>query len=105
MKVLNTIQSAMKHLVNASRLSKIHRGPTRIIVRPTRWLDVKKVGTIRLAVDEDADEDIICPNAAQNILVVSTPARKHACAHAAIQQIRISECTYDVAAFLAASDN
>lgn len=49
--------------------------------RPTRWLDVKEVGTILLAqalamalapdeVDEDADEDIVCPNAAQNILVV-----------------------------------
>lgn len=56
-------------------------------------------------VDEDTNEDIVCFNAAQNILVVSKPARKHACAYAAIQQTRISECTYDVAAYLAASDN
>ncbi|KAH7955523.1 hypothetical protein HPB52_001197 [Rhipicephalus sanguineus] len=107
-------QSAMKQLVKASRLPKMPRDHIRIIVRPRGGLDVKKVCTIRLAqamamaaalAPDEVGEDIVCPNAAQNILVVSTPMRKNACAYAAIQQIHLKEGVYDVAAYLAASDN
>ncbi|KAH7972259.1 hypothetical protein HPB52_010055 [Rhipicephalus sanguineus] len=104
----------MKQLVKASRLPKMPRDHIRIIVRPRGGLDVKKVCTIRLAqamamaaalAPDEVGEDIVCPNAAQNILVVSTPMRKNACAYAAVQQIHLKEGVYDVAAYLAASDN
>ncbi|KAL1468756.1 hypothetical protein MTO96_025187 [Rhipicephalus appendiculatus] len=90
------------------------RDHMRIIVRPRGGLDVKKVCTIRLAqamamaaalAPDEVGEDIVCPNAAQNILVVSTPMRKNACAYAAVQQIHLKEGKYDVAAYLAASNN
>ncbi|KAL1468287.1 hypothetical protein MTO96_041586 [Rhipicephalus appendiculatus] len=85
-----------------------------IIVRTRGGLDVKKVCTIRLAqamamaaalVPDEVGEDIVCNNAAENILVVSTPMRKNACAYAAVQQIHLKEGKYDVAAYLAASNN
>ncbi|KAL1444093.1 hypothetical protein MTO96_045675 [Rhipicephalus appendiculatus] len=107
-------QSALKKLVKASRLPKMPRDHMRIIVRPRGGLDVKKVCTIRLAqamamaaalAPDEVGEDIVCPNAAQNILVVSTPMRKNACAYAAVQQIHLKEGKYDVAAYLAASNN
>ncbi|KAH7968568.1 hypothetical protein HPB52_009803 [Rhipicephalus sanguineus] len=94
-------QSAMKQLVKASRLPKMPRDRIRIIVRPRGGLDVKRRPWPQMKVGED----IVCPNAAQNILVVSTPMRKNACAYAAVQQIHLKEGVYDVAAYLAASDN
>lgn len=75
---------------------------------------MKKVGTIRLAqalamaaalAQAEMGKDIVCPNTAQNILVVSTPVRKNASAYAAVQQIRLREGTYHAEAYLAASDN
>ncbi|KAL1467936.1 hypothetical protein MTO96_041813, partial [Rhipicephalus appendiculatus] len=107
-------QSALKKLVKASRLPKMPRDHMRIIVRPRGGLDVKKVCTIRLAqamamaaalAPDEVGEDIGCPSAAQNILVVSTPMRKNACAYAAVQQIHLKQGKYDVAAYLAASNN
>lgn len=55
----------------------------RVIVRPREGLNVKSVSQVKIAyaletaaglLFADAAEDIICPNAMQNILVVSTPS-------------------------------
>lgn len=107
-------QGAMKRLAAASRLPRLPRDHIRIIVRPRDGLDVRKVSQIRLAqaiamaaalAPAETEGDIVCPNIAQNILVVSTPEKKNANAYAAIQQIRISEGMYHVAAYIAAPDN
>ncbi|KAH8035509.1 hypothetical protein HPB51_005791 [Rhipicephalus microplus] len=99
-------QGAMKRLAAASRLPRPPRDHIRIIVRPRDGLDVRKVSQIRLAqaiamaaalAPAETEGDIVCPNIAQNILVVSTPEQKNANAYAAIQQIRISEGMYHVA--------
>ncbi|KAH7964168.1 hypothetical protein HPB51_027594 [Rhipicephalus microplus] len=105
---------AMKRLAAASRLPRLPRDHIRIIVRPRDGLDVRKVSQIRLAQAiamaaalalAETEGDIVCPNITQNILVVSTPEKKNANAYAAIQQIRISEGMYHVAAYVAAPDN
>ncbi|KAL1482358.1 hypothetical protein MTO96_033854 [Rhipicephalus appendiculatus] len=53
----------------------------------------------------ETEGDVICPNIAQNILVISTPEKKNANTYAGIQQIRISEGMYHVVAKMAAPDN
>lgn len=107
-------QGVAKRLAAASRLPRLPRDHIRIIVRPRDGLDVKKVSQIRLAqalamaaalAPAETEGDIVCPNAAQNILVVSTPAKKNALAYAGIQQIRLGEGSYKVATYIAAPDN
>lgn len=109
-----TPQSAMKQPVNASRPPKMTRDHILIIVKPRGGLDVRKVSTIRLAqalamaaalAQAEVGKDIVCPNTAQNILVVSTPVRKNACAYTVFQQIRLREGTYHAEAYLATLDN
>ncbi|KAH7935197.1 hypothetical protein HPB52_004785 [Rhipicephalus sanguineus] len=104
----------MKRLAAASRLPRLPRDHIRIIVRPRDGLDVRKVSEIGLAqaiamaaylAPEETEGDIVCQNIAQSILVVSTPEKKNANAYAVIQQIRISEGMYHVAAYIAAPDN
>ncbi|KAH9384654.1 hypothetical protein HPB48_026665 [Haemaphysalis longicornis] len=72
-------QGAMKRLAAASRLPRLPRDHIRIIVRPRDGLDVRKVSQIRLAqaiamaaalAPAETEGDIVCPNIAQNILVV-----------------------------------
>ncbi|KAH9359475.1 hypothetical protein HPB48_022298 [Haemaphysalis longicornis] len=104
----------MKRLAATSRLPWLPRDHIRIIVRPRDGPDVRKVGKIRLAealamaealAPAETEGDIVCPNVAQNIVVISTPATKIANAYAGIQQIRISEGSYKVAAYIAAPHN
>lgn len=53
----------------------------------------------------ETEEDIVCPNATQNILVVSTPTEKNANAYAGIHKLHLREGAYNVAAYIAAPDN
>ncbi|KAH9369021.1 hypothetical protein HPB48_002633 [Haemaphysalis longicornis] len=85
-------QGAMKRLAAASRLPRLPRDHRRIIVGPRpRYVET--------------EGDIVCPRVAQNILVISTPATKNANACAGIQQIRTSEGSYNLAAYISAPDN
>lgn len=107
-------QGVLQRLAASSRLPRLPREHIRIIVRPRDGLNVKKVSQIRLAqalamaaalAPTETEGDIVCPNFTQNVLVVSTPEKKNASAYAGIQQIRISEGLYKVAAYIAAPDN
>ncbi|XP_065305230.1 uncharacterized protein [Dermacentor albipictus] len=51
------------------------------------------------------EEDTMCPNGVQNIFVVCTPHEKNADAYARVQQIRLGEGTFRVAAYLAPPEN
>ncbi|KAH8018390.1 hypothetical protein HPB51_003962 [Rhipicephalus microplus] len=42
---------------------------------------------------KEVNEDIVCPITTQNVLAVSTLAKKNACVYAAVQQIRLMEDT------------
>lgn len=107
-------RNALKKLAAASRLPNLPRDHIRVIVRPRGGLDVKKISTIRVAQalamaaalsPDEVGEDIVCPNNVQNIYVVSTPEERNARAYAIVQQIRLREGVFEVAAYMAASDN
>lgn len=107
-------RNALKKLAAASRLPRLPRDHIRIIVRPRGGLDVKKISTIRVAQalamaaalsPNEVGEDIVCPNNVQNIYVVSTPEERNARAYAMVKQIHLREGVFEVAAYMAASDN
>ncbi|KAL1487377.1 hypothetical protein MTO96_008001 [Rhipicephalus appendiculatus] len=103
-----TAPDVVRRLAAASRLLRSPRSHIRVIVRPKRGLDLKKVSLIRLAQalataaklsPEKTKEDIVCPNITQNILVVSTPESKNAGAYAALCLIRLGSTEYQVSAY------
>ncbi|KAH7934722.1 hypothetical protein HPB51_028912 [Rhipicephalus microplus] len=53
----------------------------------------------------EIDEDTMCLIGVQNIFVVCTPHEKNANAYARLQQIRLFEGTFGVAAYLAQPEN
>lgn len=50
-------------------------------------------------------EDTICPNVAQNIIVISTPSGDRVSRYAAIRSLRIGDQDYEVFAYAAAPEN
>ncbi|KAH7964117.1 hypothetical protein HPB51_027645 [Rhipicephalus microplus] len=89
------------------------RGDYKIIIRPKGGLRLTDHGAARLATSvyhaaefsRDAqDEDTICPNFQQNIIVVSTPIEAHADRYQKISRIVVGNKTYDTSAYEAAPD-
>ncbi|KAL1484709.1 hypothetical protein MTO96_049965, partial [Rhipicephalus appendiculatus] len=75
-------QSTLHRVVTASRLPRLPKDQIRVIIRPRGGLDVARVDLVLLAravnmaakiTDDQAREDMICPNRMQNIIVISTP--------------------------------
>ncbi|KAG0412376.1 hypothetical protein HPB47_010480 [Ixodes persulcatus] len=84
------------------RLPKEH---FRVIVRPRGGINVKNVSQVKIAQAlvtaaglsfTNAAEDTICPNAVQNILVVSTPSDHNAKAYARVEAISIGSAIYEM---------
>ncbi|CAN7947105.1 unnamed protein product, partial [Ixodes hexagonus] len=85
-----------------------------VIVRPRGGLNVKNVSQIKIAQAlvtaaglsfKEAADDIICPNAMQNMLVVSTPSEHNAKTYAGVDAISIGSANYEVSSYFAAPDN
>ncbi|KAH6942847.1 hypothetical protein HPB50_010991 [Hyalomma asiaticum] len=51
---------------------------------------------------EQANEDVVCANLTQNIVVVSTPKPDHAARHLRIKSFKIVDTEYEVSAYEAA---
>ncbi|CAN7994182.1 unnamed protein product, partial [Ixodes hexagonus] len=109
-----TPASVKKRLVAASRMPRLPREHFRVIVRPRGGLSVKNVSQIKIAQAlvtaaglsfTEAADDIICPNAMQNILVVSTPSEHNAKKYAGVDAISIGSANYEISSYLAAPDN
>lgn len=107
-------RDAIRRVTAASRLPRLPRDTFRIIVRPRDGLNVNKVSKIRFEqalamaaalAPAEIEEDTMCPNGVQNIFVVCTPHEKNADAYARVQQIRLGEGTFGVAAYLAPPEN
>ncbi|KAH8022399.1 hypothetical protein HPB51_023967 [Rhipicephalus microplus] len=103
-----------KRLANASRLPHLPREHFRIIVSPRRGLNVKNTSNVwiyqalttaaRLSA-ANITEDIICSNAMQNIVVISTPSQANAKAYASPEAITFNNARYEVSSYIAAPDN
>ncbi|KAG0416909.1 hypothetical protein HPB47_006007 [Ixodes persulcatus] len=109
-----TPASVKKRLVAASRMPRLPKEHFRVIVRPRGGINVKNVSQVKIAQAlvtaaglsfTNAAEDIICPNAVQNILVVSTPSEHNAKTYARVEAISIGSAIYEVSSYLAAPDN
>lgn len=86
----------------------------RVVIRPRGGLVIAKtpMSTLRGAIfaaanvaSEEAEEDSMAPNAAQNIVVLSTPNEKRATKYGMIRSITIGEETYESYAYWATPDN
>ncbi|KAH8008992.1 hypothetical protein HPB51_008563 [Rhipicephalus microplus] len=103
-----------KRLANASRLPHLPRELFRIIVRPWGGLNVKSTNNVRIsqALTTAArlsaagiTEDIIYPNAQQNIVAISTPSQANTKAYASLEAIIVNNVRYEVSSYIAAPDN
>lgn len=99
-------------ITKAARMPKnIPRNEHKIIVRPRGGLNTGRVEATALmaaiglangVTREEAMEDTVCANVAQNIIVVSTPCEQRAARYAQLRGLKIGEQYYEASAYLAA---
>lgn len=101
-----------RRAIKAARMPHTSRDHYRIISRPRGGLDVSKTasGKIQSAFLHAAklppnDEDVVYPNAAQNIVVISTPSEERASAYAQVRSFTIGQTEYETHSYRAATDN
>ncbi|KAH6946205.1 hypothetical protein HPB50_012145 [Hyalomma asiaticum] len=103
----------LRQIERSSRIPQLPRGDYKIIIRRKGGLRVAEHGAARLATSiyhapeiprEAQDEDTICPNFQQNIIVVSTPTEAHADKYQKTASIKIGNQTFETNAYEAAPD-
>ncbi|KAH7933111.1 hypothetical protein HPB49_008339 [Dermacentor silvarum] len=86
----------------------------RVVVRPRGGLVVSatKMSVLRAAIItaanikiEEAEDDSFAPNAAQNIIVLSTPSEARSFRYGSIRSITVEERTYETFAYKSTPDN
>ncbi|KAL1443905.1 hypothetical protein MTO96_030136 [Rhipicephalus appendiculatus] len=95
-------------IVKASRMPQMPEVHHKIVIRPRGGLNLSKVSTTAIGTaviaasgltEEQASEDVVCPNFTQNIVVVSTPEPDHAARYVRIKSFKIVETEYEVNAY------
>lgn len=95
-------------VIKAARMPAMPLEESKIVIRPRGGLDIVKSGTTTVATailaaakitTEESASDTICPNAQQNIMVVSTPKEENAVRYASLQTINIQDKTFEVSAY------
>ncbi|KAL1437569.1 hypothetical protein MTO96_048779 [Rhipicephalus appendiculatus] len=103
-----------QQLLKASRMPALPRNDFKIVVRPKGGLNIAAIGAVRIASavyrdagvsEQDASEDIVCPNNQQNIVVISTPISTNAEKYRKLEAIRIGDRQYEVNAYETAPDH
>ncbi|KAL1470478.1 hypothetical protein MTO96_040405 [Rhipicephalus appendiculatus] len=103
----------LQQIRKASRMPHLPRGDYKIVIRPTGGIKLSEHGVVNLtAAVQDAagipvverEEDIICPNNYQNILIASTPDQEHANKYQAIARIKVQGKFYATNAYEMAPD-
>lgn len=93
---------------------KLPRSEFKIIIRPRGGLHTGRVNATELMAaimtatetpKEETMQDTICPNVAQNIIVLSTPSEMRAVQYAKLRALTLGDQTHEVYAYLAAPDN
>ncbi|KAH7944960.1 hypothetical protein HPB49_002856 [Dermacentor silvarum] len=106
-------EERLRQIARSSRMPQLPRGDYKIIIRPRGGLRVADHGAARLATSiyhaaeiprEAQDEDTICTNCQQNIIVVSTPIEAHADKYQKISRIKIGNQAFETSAYEAAPD-
>lgn len=104
--------TSLKHkIIKSSRMPQLPKEHWKIIARPRGGLDVQKTGSARLGravaaaaglTSEQASHDIVCPNATQNIIVLSTASRDNADAYLKMNCITLGMKQYELSTYEAA---
>ncbi|KAH8023351.1 hypothetical protein HPB51_012243 [Rhipicephalus microplus] len=106
-------EQRLRPLIKASCMHHLPRGDYKIIIRPRGGLRIAAHGAVRIATSvyqaaaipkEAQDEDMVCPNIQQNIIVVSTPIEAHADKYLRITRIAVGKNTCETSACDAAPD-
>ncbi|CAN7950134.1 unnamed protein product, partial [Ixodes hexagonus] len=109
-----TRKNVKSQVIKAGRMPQLPKNEIKIIVRPKGALNILKVGspTVTAAIfqatklsPEESQDDTICPNVQQNIVVISTPRPHNADRYARMKSIQVSGVTHEVNAYEAAPDN
>ncbi|XP_070378094.1 uncharacterized protein [Dermacentor albipictus] len=104
----------VRQIIKASRLPNLPKEDYRVIVRPRGGLKVSDYKLDRIYYclrnaagvgRETAEEDSICINSKQNIVVLSTPSEDRARKYGAINKLRLGEQEFEASAYRAAPDN
>ncbi|KAH7986788.1 hypothetical protein HPB49_025724 [Dermacentor silvarum] len=107
-------ERTMRRIIKASRLSHLPTEDYKVIVRPRGGLNVSEHRQARIycflrnaagVSREAAEEDSICINYNQNIIVVSTPSEERARRYGAIKKIHVGELEHEANAYRAAPEN
>ncbi|KAH9383666.1 hypothetical protein HPB48_025418 [Haemaphysalis longicornis] len=98
-------------LLKGARMPDLPREDTKIIVRPRGGLRVSDVTRVELSraltaaaqiPAIESRKDVVCLNAQQNIMVVSTSKRENADRYAAVERIDVRGTTHEVSTYEAA---
>lgn len=104
----------IRQLIAASRMPNLPPEDYRIIIRPRGGINVTEHGvdriyhSIRRAAEIGTmaeEEDNICLNSKQNIIVLSTPSEDRAKKYVSITRLRIGDKEYEASAHRAAPEN
>ncbi|KAH7958381.1 hypothetical protein HPB49_001131 [Dermacentor silvarum] len=108
------IKKVNANFAKTARMPHVPRDECKVIVRPRGGLLVGKImmpelvqaiaGAARISL-EDIQRDTICPNVAQNIIVISTQEGERVSRYAAIHALMIGNQAYEVCAYAAAPEN
>ncbi|KAH7946528.1 hypothetical protein HPB52_000644 [Rhipicephalus sanguineus] len=100
-----------KGIVKAGRMPPLPKDFSKIVIRPPEGLEISRIGAgavadaIVLAAgvdEEEAMQDIICPNLQQNIIVASTPDQDRASKYFKVKNIDIDGKVFEVSAYATA---
>ncbi|KAM7283522.1 hypothetical protein ISCGN_000985 [Ixodes scapularis] len=109
-----TRKNVKSQVLKAGRMPQLPKNEIKIIVRPKGALNIPKVGspTVTAAIfqatqlsPEESQDDTICPNVQQNIVVISTPRPHNADRYVRMKSIHVNGVTHEVNAYEAAPDN
>ncbi|KAH6941496.1 hypothetical protein HPB50_019123 [Hyalomma asiaticum] len=100
-------------VTKAGRMPRLPKEHEKVIIRPQRGLNIAGTTTPLLASAilaasgikrEDAKEDILSPNAQQNIEVVSSPSTEHTERYKQIKQLVINSKRYETNTYVSATE-
>ncbi|KAH8008774.1 hypothetical protein HPB51_004164 [Rhipicephalus microplus] len=104
----NATGAFKNRVVKASRMPQLPEEHPKIIIRPRGGLNLSKVSTTAIGTAliktsgltaQQANEDVVCPNFTQNIIVVSTSEPDNAARYVRIKSFKIVKAEYEVNAY------
>lgn len=106
-------QKLKQQLIKASRMPYLPKGDFKIIIRPKGGLKIGELGAARVAScvyqaagipGEHREDDTVCLNVHQNIIVVSTPSEANADRYQKVERIVVNGQVYATSAYESAPD-